>query len=130
MFLIFAFEGDVTSQVSALKDTSSPKVFYIAAATLVSVSPVFLKTKDRVSRRCTVLCVEGSLSTLSHAVCLEGEAPVVESFAARRFVSTDRSRANPADLLECFLNTCPCYSYRLQVLYPALMLTMTARTYR
>eukprot|EP00903_Cladosiphon_okamuranus_P014942 g13833.t1 len=35
VFLIFAFEGAVTSQVSALKDTNSSKVFYMAAATLV-----------------------------------------------------------------------------------------------
>ena len=36
VFLLFAFEGAVTSQVSALKDTNSQKVLCIAAGTLVS----------------------------------------------------------------------------------------------
>lgn len=49
MFLIFAFEGAVTSQVSAMKHTNSSKVFYIAAATLVSKPPVYLETSDRVN---------------------------------------------------------------------------------
>lgn len=35
MFLFFAFEGAVTSQLSAIKDTESLEVYYIAMATLV-----------------------------------------------------------------------------------------------
>eukprot|EP00903_Cladosiphon_okamuranus_P018718 g17231.t1 len=50
VFLIFAFEGAVTSQVSALKDTNSSKVFYVAAVTLVLYPMLMLTMTARTHR--------------------------------------------------------------------------------